>query len=144
MAMRTRLAVAAILALGATAATGAARLAPRTVWDGVYTEEQAKRGETLFQNSCARCHAETLKGIDDAPPLAGSAFLSGWDGKPLSELFQRINSSMPSDDPGTLSKPQIVDLIAYILRFGAFPAGGAELAPDPAQLLEIKFVAAKP
>lgn len=121
-----------------------ARVAPRTIWDSVYSEEQAKRGETLFKNGCARCHDETLKGIDDAPPLAGNAFLGGWDGKPLSALFERINSSMPSDDPGTLSKAQVADLIAYILRYGAFPAGAAELPPDPAAMAEIKFVATKP
>jgi mono/diheme cytochrome c family protein len=145
MRMIAAVALIAMVSIGAAhIGVSAPRHAPRTVWDSVYTEEQARRGETLFKNTCARCHDETLKGIDDAPPLAGSAFLSGWDGKPLSSLFERINSSMPSDDPGTLTKAQIADLIAYILRYGAFPAGAAELPPDAAPMAEIKIIAAKP
>ncbi len=120
------------------------RIAPRTVWDSVYSDEQAARGETLFKDKCSRCHGETLKGIDDAPPLAGKEFLSGWEGKTLGTIFERINSSMPSDDPGTLSKAQISDLVAYILRFSAFPAGKTDLPADGDALKAIQIVAAKP
>lgn len=155
MSAKSRVVAVAVLALAASAAPRftmrAAQApdarrslhAPRTVWDSVYTEEQAQRGQVLFRNACERCHGETLKGIDDAPPLAGSAFIAGWEGKTLKALFERINSSMPSDDPGTLTKAQIADAVAYILKFGAFPAGAAELPGDPEQLIEIKIVATK-
>jgi len=48
----------------------------RSVWDGVYTEEQAKRGEELYRKECASCHGETLVGGGGAAPLTGGTFLS--------------------------------------------------------------------
>jgi mono/diheme cytochrome c family protein len=130
--------------LSATRGVRLARTAPRTVWDSVFTEEQAKRGEELYGQSCARCHQDTLIGKDDALPLAGSAFFAGWDKHTLNTLFDRINSSMPSDDPGSLSKQQIADVIAYILRFNGFPAGKAELPVQADLLREITLLATKP
>lgn len=118
--------------------------APRTVWDSVYSAEQAKRGEEIFGKSCARCHQAALTGADDAPPLAGSAFLSGWDGLTVGTLSDRINSSMPSDDPGSLSRQQIVDVISYVLKYNTFPAGAAELPVQVELLKEIKIVATRP
>ncbi|MFI5311505.1 MAG: c-type cytochrome [Gemmatimonadales bacterium] len=120
------------------------RIAPRTVWDSVYSEEQAARGEALFKDKCSRCHGEAMQGIDDAPPLAGKEFMIGWVGKSVGALFERINSSMPSDDPGTLSKAQIGDAVAYILKFSAFPAGKTDLPTDGDALKEIQIVGAKP
>ena len=34
----------------------------RSAWDGVYTKEQAKRGQAVCVDQCARCHAENLGG----------------------------------------------------------------------------------
>ena len=45
---------------------------PRSIWSGVYTESQARRGEDLYATQCARCHGangiSTTKGV---PHLAG-------------------------------------------------------------------------
>src|SRR5688572_22730751 len=84
------------------AAAVAAAQAPRTVWDGVYTNEQADRGEKLYAQYCAQCHGDALGGVESAPPLTGSAFASNWEGLPLGELFERMRSSMPQDKPGSL------------------------------------------
>ena len=32
----------------------------RSVWDGVYTKEQAHRGQTVYGQECAKCHGENL------------------------------------------------------------------------------------
>src|SRR5687767_1834428 len=77
--------------------------APQTVWDGVYTREQAERGEKLYRQECGRCHGDDLAGIESAPALTGSTFAPNWDGVPLSDLLERMRVSMPQDKPGSLS-----------------------------------------
>jgi mono/diheme cytochrome c family protein len=119
----TMFSLAAVLAISVAAAQ-----APPTVWDGVYTEEQAKRGGGLYQVNCAPCHGDTLLGAEAAPPLVGDQFNSTWDGVPLIDLLNRIRTTMPQTAPGTLSSAQAADVLAYILQFGKFPAGDAPLA----------------
>src|ERR1051326_1304440 len=66
----------------------------RSVWDGAYTEEQAKRGEALYRKNCAACHGSMLTGGETASALTGGAFLSNWNGLPMDDLFERIRRSM--------------------------------------------------
>jgi len=119
-------AVAASLTLMANAQ------AARTAKDGVYTDQQARRGQALYQERCASCHGATLGG-DLAPPLAGDDFTRGWGG-PLLDLVNKIQNTMPANDPGTLTREQSVDLVAYMLQTSKFPAGRADLAADDATL----------
>jgi mono/diheme cytochrome c family protein len=97
--------------------------APPTIWDGVYTDEQAKRGAALYQTQCAACHGDTLLGAEMAPALAGDTFNSTWDGVPLTDLLDRIRTTMPQTAPGSLSRVQVAEVLAFILQFGKFPAG---------------------
>jgi cytochrome c len=113
----------------------------RTTWDGVYTEAQAKRGESIYIDSCSNCHGRTLEGLDMTPPLSGGAFMSNWDGLSIGDLVDRIRSSMPLDRPGALSRQENVDVVAYILRFDQFPAGKDELPRDTQILKQIQFKA---
>jgi mono/diheme cytochrome c family protein len=96
---------------------------PATVWDGVYTDEQARRGNGLYQANCAACHGDSLQGGEAAPPLAGDTFNSTWDGVKLGDLFDRIRSTMPQNQPGSLSRAQNSDVLAFMLASGKFPAG---------------------
>jgi mono/diheme cytochrome c family protein len=116
----------------------------RSVWDGVYTEEQAKRGEMLYEKQCSACHGDKLAGRESAPPLTGGAFLANWNGLPLSDLFERVRRTMPQNAPGKLSRQQNADLLAYLLSFNGFPAGKTELYRQAEMLKEIRFEAAKP
>jgi quinoprotein glucose dehydrogenase len=118
--------------------------APRTVWDGVYNDAQAKRGETMYVDACSNCHGRTLEGQDMTPALTGGGFMANWDGLSVGDLTDRIRSSMPFDRPGTLSRQDNVDIVAYILRFNKFPAGKDELPPQINTLKQIVFKAAKP
>jgi hypothetical protein len=88
---------------------------------------------------CAACHGTTLGG-GLAPPLAGPVFLRAWDMRPLVELVDKIQKTMPATTPGTLSRAQATDLAAYLLKAGAFRAGATELPPDDS-LKGIAFVA---
>jgi mono/diheme cytochrome c family protein len=64
--------------------------AQKTVWDGVYTEEQAKRGAELYAEKCSMCHGDSLGGVESAPALTGPAFYGNWEGETLNALFERI------------------------------------------------------
>ena len=116
----------------------------RSVWDGVYTEEQAKRGEALYEKQCSACHNDKLAGRESAPPLTRGAFLSNWNGLPLSDLFKRVRKTMPQNSPGKLSRQQNADILAYVLSFNKFPAGKTELYRQAEMLKEIRFESAKP
>jgi mono/diheme cytochrome c family protein len=117
----------------------------RTAKDGVYTAAQARRGETIYQNQCLGCHGGTLAG-NDGPPLAGQSFLDVWDKLPLSDLFDKIQNTMPDDAPQTLTRPQVADVVAFMLQANKFPAGRVELDAGDAVLRQISFgpVATRP
>ena len=116
----------------------------RTIGDGVYTEAQAKRGETIYADSCASCHGQDLSGGGQTPGLAGKEFNGDWNNLPLSDLFDRTRGTMPADKPGTLKAEPTADVIAFLLQKGNFPAGQTELPSDDAALKAITFVSPKP
>ena len=139
--------LAALLAVSTRTSTAATSLTPtrqRTTWDSVYTDEQATRGQAAYNRTCARCHLESLAGADESPALTGAAFLSNWNGLTLGELHARVKKSMPSDDPGTYGPQLITDVIAYVLRVNAFPAGKTELTHEGDALNGVQFIAARP
>jgi S-disulfanyl-L-cysteine oxidoreductase SoxD len=116
----------------------------RSVWDGVYTEEQAKRGETVYHKECAPCHGDILTGGESSPPLTGGAFQANWNGLTLGDLFDRIRKTMPQSAPGRLTRQQDADILAFMLGVNKFPAGKTELYRQSEMLKEIRFEAAKP
>jgi mono/diheme cytochrome c family protein len=116
----------------------------RSVWDGVYTDEQAKRGEALYARECASCHGDQLTGGEQAPPLAGGEFLANWDGLTVGDLFERIRKTMPMNKPGKLSREVNADILSYILDVNKFPAGKTELSNNAEMLKQIRLEATKP
>jgi mono/diheme cytochrome c family protein len=120
------------------------RVLAKTVWDSVYTVEQAARGETAYAKGCARCHGAALTGGDQSPPLAGSAFLGNWNGQSLVDLQQRIKTTMPSDSIGIYDAKFVTDVLAFMLKANGFPAGPAELATDDATLKNIAIRTSRP
>lgn len=118
--------------------------AQKTVWDGVYTEEQAKRGAELYAEKCSMCHGDSLGGVESAPALTGPAFYGNWEGETLNALFERIRLSMPQDNPGSLSRTQNADIIAHVLRVGGYPAGSTALEGQAGALTAIKVLTYKP
>jgi cytochrome c len=112
----------------------------RSVWDGVYTSQQADRGSDQYGRRCADCHGDELEGdIVEHPELAGGTFRDKWNGETLGDLFERIHRDMPQRNPGSLSRETTVDLIAYILSANKYPAGTHELPRDTPSLKEIRF-----
>jgi mono/diheme cytochrome c family protein len=116
----------------------------RSVWDGVYNSDQEKRGAGLYTQHCAVCHAETLEGSDEVPPLAGAQFLSNWTGLTVGDLFERIRTTMPINKPQSLSREVISAILAHILSVNKFPAGKEDLSGQSEVLKEIRIDAPKP
>lgn len=121
-------ALAAYAVIGAFAITAHAGQS-RTPAQGVYAADQATRGAALVQAQCVACHGEALEGTI-GPPLAGSDFLTAWAGRSASDLADKIQTTMPQNAPGTLTRPQTIDIVAYVLQAGKFPAGRTALAAD--------------
>ena len=139
-----RIASRRISAAFAILAGGALAQSSRSVWDGVYTAEQAKRGAALYAEQCASCHGLTLNGGEMAPPLTGGEFMSNWNGLTVGDLFGRIRTTMPADSPGKLNRDKTADILAEILSANQFPAGSAELPRQSEVLKEIQISAEKP
>ena len=114
-----------------------ASAAPPSIWDGVYTAEQAARGKKIYVDQCAECHGEDLKGIKDASPLIGDTFLKKWNTRSVGRLIDVTRRTMPTDSPGTLSRPICADLVAYLLQENGFPTGKSELDSASPSLKEI-------
>ena len=120
--------IAAYVLTGAFAMTVHAGQA-RTPAQGVYAADQATRGAALFKAQCVACHGEALEGAV-GPALAGPEFLASWAGHPVTDLADKIEKTMPLNAPGTLTRPQAIDIVAYVLQVGKFPAGRAALAAE--------------
>ena len=139
-------ALVALLAAGAvTLVSQAAQQAPLTVWDGVYTDAQAARGQAVFVRSCGGCHRDDMSGGDDSePPLRGSHFSGKWEDAVVAELYDFIATSMPRNRPGSLPLQDCVDIVAFILKSNEMPPGSAELTTDIDRLAAIRFTATRP
>ena len=126
-----------ILCVGALGTLNAQK--PQTQWDGVYSAEQAKRGSDLYEKSCSSCHGADLSGGGFAPALMGGGFAGNWNDVTLDALVDRIRNTMPQDSPGTLSRAQSVDLVAFMLEKNGAPAGATPLAVQSEALKQIRF-----
>jgi len=98
---------------------------------GVYTSDQAERGQKTFSNNCTGCHTPSN--------YTEAAFKKAWSGRTLSELFMLISETMPEDFPGGLSPKEYVDVVAYLLQLNRAPAGERELTPDVEALRRIRL-----
>ena len=107
----------------------------KSVWLGVYTEEQATRGDTEHQNNCSSCHG--------TEKYSGDNFTKNWVGRTVFDLFDQIKTTMPDDNPGGLSAQQYKDVVAYILKTNGIPAGTDSLPSDPEAMRLLK-IDAKP
>jgi cytochrome c len=149
-----------VVAASVTAQTPLTRPPARSIWNGVYTDAQARRGEELYAKHCSRCHGADLAGLpwealghampealrpylhfDRTPELTGPTFYSNYDRLPLSDLAERIRISMPTDKPGILTRKDTVDVVAYLLFYGGFPLGRAELTARLEGLRAIQIAA---
>ena len=102
----------------------------QTIWDGVYTEEQAARGQRTYDQECAACHLDDLMGDGIAPSLIGSAFFFRWSELSMGDMYTAIRTTMPQGAPASLSPSGYADISAYMLQKNDVPAGSMELPSD--------------
>jgi mono/diheme cytochrome c family protein len=107
--------------------------------DGIYSADQAHRGEAVYAKQCVSCHGSALDGVGPYPPLSGDDFLSKYEGQPIGNVYDMIQKLMPASNPGTLSRPDAADLLAYILSFNKFPAGKTDLPSDEDSLKKMQL-----
>lgn len=115
---------------------------PVSVWSGVYTAAQNKRGEEIHADVCVMCHGRKLNGagqseMPPSPGIAGNTFLRKFAGQNVGALFVIVRHTMPPDAPGTLTDQQAIDAIAHMLAVSGIPAGNRELPLDPGALANI-------
>ena len=133
-------AAALTLAVGAVALPVAQEASPPSVRDGVYTAEQADRGEVLYDDQCAVCHGAIRQFVPEMAALLGDHnFRNAWRGRSLGEMFGYIRETMPQDNPSTLTPAQTAEIVAHILRGNRLPAGETALPDDEEALNAIPF-----
>jgi len=106
---------------------------------GVFTDAQVKRGEPIYKEQCAACHGEDLVGNDIIPGITGQMFINNWQGKSLGDLYDKIQTTMPALNPGSLTPEQTTDLIALVLNTSKYPAGQTDLPSKVEALQQIKI-----
>lgn len=115
-----------------------------SAWDGIYTEEQAARGESRYRQECAYCHSEDLKGGGFAPSLIADAFTERWKDATVADLLNVINVTMPEDRPSSLSNADYAAIVAYVLKMNSYPSGQRELSENAADLKQTRLGATQP
>ena len=126
-----------LVVMAAVACASGMTMRARSLWEGVYTDAQAARGEAIYRQSCALCHGPTLDGTETAPELRGSTLWQPYYGKSVQDLFRNVREKMPKDAPGTLTAPQTADVLAYVFRANKVPAGSTDLPVAPESLSDI-------
>jgi mono/diheme cytochrome c family protein len=111
----------------------------QSVLAGVYTDDQAKRGEVVSNKLCTSCHGPDLSGGEAGPPLVGLEFIGNWTNLTLADFYDRVHSTMPADAPGTMTPQQTSDVTAYVLKLNKYPAGTSELSTAADALKAIKI-----
>ena len=111
----------------------------QSLQDGIYTESQASRGETEYAARCASCHSADLRGNSNSPSLIGLSFMFIWEGRSLGELFTKMSTEMPTDQPGSLSQQSYAAILAFILQSNEFPAGDSDLSSNADSLSPIQI-----
>jgi len=111
----------------------------KTVWDGVFTKEQAERGAAAFKTACSECHGNDLAGDGFAPALTGADFMGNWNELSVGDFYERIRISMPPSGPSAVTPAEKADIVAHIFEVNKFPAGTTELEPKTEVLKGIKI-----
>jgi polar amino acid transport system substrate-binding protein len=94
-----------------------------------FTGAQAAAGAKTFAGKCAQCHGTKLEGVS-APALKGASLTSM--GQNTGELFKFITEQMPAGNPGSLSKKEYVNVMAFLLKENGTPVGSKPLSYEAA------------
>lgn len=119
----------------ASAAGSTGKVSAATGW---YLPAQAKAGAKIYLHSCARCHGASLHG-NIGPALKGHSFLSKWSPNSVGDLLFFVSQQMPQNAPGSLSRAQYTDLVAFLLQNNGAPPGVHALQADSPDINKMMF-----
>lgn len=117
-----------------------------TVWDGVFTEEQAAKGAKLYEQQCIACHSDqpgVLSGHGPSPSIVGEDFLYNWVDSSVADLFDVIRQTMPQAAPNSLDAQQYANITAYLLQVNGFPSGASPLLAEEYAALQNVWIEAR-
>jgi mono/diheme cytochrome c family protein len=126
MTVRTSLLPLVLVSLGLSTTALAQGATASTATVGRYSADQATRGEATYKRACAECHSIR----DHANP----DFRFSWNGRTALELFENIRNTMPEENPGSLTRQEYADIVAYMMKMNGMPSGPRPLAPDSTSL----------
>ena len=139
-----KLAVMVVIGMSAAGICRTASAQEKSQWDGVYTQDQAGRGQALIQAQCVNCHGDNLSGTGMGPCLVCDEFSVKLNGLTLGQLFDRIRQTEPRDNPGSLNRQMTADILSFMLFTLGAPAGPTELPTQSDVLGTIKYIATNP
>jgi cytochrome c len=104
-------------------------------------------GGTLYAANCAKCHGPTGAGTDEVPAVVGDNALP-LDPGPKSKIrkaqfvtakdvFDFIKTSMPQDNPGSLSDNQYYAIVAFDLKLNGVDLQGKMVDPTTAPTIRL-------
>ena len=129
--MKVKIAIVTMFGLVALGAFSAANVKvqaqQKTQWDGVYTEDQAKRGEPLYAEKCSSCHGPDMNGGEMAPGLTGGEFQANWN-----DLQASLGTPTPYADPSLPGALTALDGTLYVTANGAIYTAKVEVNGAPA------------
>ena len=102
-----------------------------SIKDGVYSNEQAKRGLKVYKKSCLKCH--------HPKQFAGPAYMDSWAGARIYDLLEVVRRTMPTENPGSLKRDQYVAIIAFLLKINSFPPGEKMMSSKSDDLKQIRI-----
>ena len=140
---REPLAISVLVFLAVVSVAARQNAETKTIWDGVFTDPQAARGEQTYKKSCAGCHKDDHFGDSGTPALAGPEFINRFNGSSVDDILQTVRASMPQDAPDSLGTAAYVDLIAHLLKVNGAAPGVSELPQDRAALKRLRVTNAK-
>ena len=103
-----------------------------------YVAAQADRGEKVFAQVCAMCHAQSQ--------FIGQAFVENWNDHRVSDFYTLIRGTMPLNNPGGLKDDEYLAVVAYLLRANHAPMGAAadSLSTDSSSVRKRKIAVRYP
>jgi mono/diheme cytochrome c family protein len=105
----------------------------------LFTKSEAAQGRIVFEQNCAACHGEDLRG-KIGPALIGPSLGSAGDHTTVSIMFNVIAFEMPAGDPASLTQQNYADVMAYILQRNGYPAGAHPLTYTAAEALDTPLI----
>jgi cytochrome c len=101
-----------------------------------YLPAQADRGEKVFKQVCAMCHAQSQ--------FVGQTFVENWNDHRIYDFYTLIRSTMPLNNPGGLKDEDYLAVVAYLLKANQARPGTDSLGTDSLSLRHRKIAVTMP